>query len=106
MAVIALCFLCGKKLLGGNRVGDVTDIAPHRQLDRSQIAQLAFRRFERSLDEPLGGGTPISKHEIPHVSPTAIVLEKSDRFLTPLVPGWCVDNLFLQNDFIVGGSER
>jgi hypothetical protein len=81
-------------------------MAPHRQSDRSQTAQLAFRRFERSLNQFLGGGTPISKHELPHVSPLPILLEKSDRFLTQLVLGYCVDILFLQNDFISGRSER
>jgi hypothetical protein len=104
--VIALCFLGYKELLSGDSVRDVTDMAPHRQSHRSQTAQLAFRRFDRSLDELLGGGTPISKHEIPHVSPGTIVLEKSDHLLTRLVPGWCVDILFLQNDFISGRSKR
>jgi hypothetical protein len=37
---------------------------------------------------------------LPHIVPVATVLEKSDYFGTPLVPGWCVDILFYQNEFI------
>src|SRR5262249_52005493 len=70
---------------------DVTDIAPHRQLDRSQIAQLAFRRFERSLDEFLGRGTPISKHELPHVSPSLPCW----RNPTILERDWCLDGVWI-----------
>jgi hypothetical protein len=88
-AMIALCLLGDKELLGGNCVRTVTRPAPQRQLERSQAAELAFRSLDRRLDEFFGNRTPICKHDAPPIPifPVIIVNDKSDNFGTPSVPG-------------------
>src|SRR5262249_15538487 len=62
-AMTALCLFGGKELLSGNTVRAVAHPAPQRQLERSQAAQLAFGSLDRGLDEFLGNGAPICKHD-------------------------------------------
>jgi hypothetical protein len=95
--MIALCFLSDEELLGGYSVRAVAHSAPQRQLKRSQATQLAFRSLDRGLDEFLGNGAPIRKHDdaIPSLLSRGIMVsEKIGQFWTPLVSGWLV-NIFL-----------
>jgi len=96
-AMTALCFLGDEEFLGGDTVRAVAHPAPQRQLKRSQAAQLAFRSLDRGLDELLGNGAPIRKHDvaIPSLLFRGIMVSKKiGQFRTLPVSGWCV-NIFL-----------